>query len=822
MQRDAPKTGTPEADTPQATTDPALYALAQAAKVQITYKDGTGTMRSAPAPALRRILLALGLPAATPEEARASLARLRAAHVAPGLPDVVVVWTDQPRKVQVRVPVGQAGDPIDLRVLFEQGGERDWTHTPQRQGAVLHAEGHTIVAHDVAIPSALPVGYHTLEVRLGEDIHRAHLLVAPPEAPRIDTPEWGLFVPTYALHRSDDHGIGDLGSLQRLAAWMSEEGGTTIATLPLLDTFLDAPIHDPSPYAPVSRRFWSPLLIDPTLEPEHRHPRVRRIHEDPDHRDALDALRDGAYVDHAQVWRLKSRLLLAMAEALEAEDGTRRRTFRNWVRNHPDVERYACFRAATARHGPWHDWPAAAQEGDLSDMDIDADLVRLHTYAQWVADGQVARIEAAGKGKVRLHLDLPLGAHADGYDTWNDRAAYATGIETGAPPDGFFEKGQKWGFQPLNPRRLRQSGYRHFAACLRHHLRHASVLRIDHVMSLHRLFWVPQGSEATDGAYVHYPDDELYAVVLIEAHRAGALIVGEDLGTVPRRVHEAMDRHHLHRTYVFQLQARTGEGRPPTPGHNTLSTLNTHDMVPFAAWWHAHDVTQRVERGFLTESKAASARAHRELLKARVLKGLRATLMNANPPAAGKAEEQQTAAGRSKEGSATERPGGRPDDEPPHGAERDGPPRAESTARAALAGDMPLSGAGGGQDADGGEAGEAGVGDARDATDAVDPAGPVTPKVAPGVALATARDIALRFLFRSPAALVIVNVEDLWFETAPQNQPGYGPDSPEGRRNWARRTRYPIERITQDPEIERLIQELAPLRPHTDGREPDA
>jgi 4-alpha-glucanotransferase len=256
--------------------------------------------------------------------------------------------------------------------------------------------------------------------------------------------------------------------------------------------------------------------------------------------------------------------------------------------------------------------------------------VRYHQYVQLVAEDQLGEISGA-RGSVPavrrpgtgLYLDFPLGVSPGGYDTWRYRDAFAHDASVGAPPDVFFSRGQDWGFPPTHPERQREDGYTYLRAALRNLLRHAGSLRIDHVMGLHRLYWVPPGSDARDGVYVQYRAAELYAILALESHRAGAAVVGEDLGTVPRYVQQAMARHGILRSYVLQLAPLAGSvGRPPPL---SVASLNTHDLPTFAGFWQGLDIEDRLAKGLLDPKDVRKERSER----ARQRKLLRGALREA-------------------------------------------------------------------------------------------------------------------------------------------------------------------------------------------------
>jgi 4-alpha-glucanotransferase len=212
----------------------------------------------------------------------------------------------------------------------------------------------------------------------------------------------------------------------------------------------------------------------------------------------------------------------------------------------------------------------------------------------------------------------------DGYDVWRERSSFALDAAAGSPPDPFFTRGQDWGFHPLHPERIREQGYGYVVACLRHLLKQAGVLRIDHVMSLHRLYWVPRGFDARHGVYVRYRPEELYAILALESDRSGTVIVGEDLGTVPGSVRRAMERHRIYRSHILQMELRPEPRRAIDPAPSrSLASLNTHDLPPFAGFWKGADLAYRTEQGWLDEAGARRERDERRRLRDAMVRYLR-------------------------------------------------------------------------------------------------------------------------------------------------------------------------------------------------------
>jgi 4-alpha-glucanotransferase len=330
-------------------------------------------------------------------------------------------------------------------------------------------------------------------------------------------------------------------------------------------------------------------------------------------------------------------------------------------------------------------------------------------YVQWVAEQQIeiASVHARDSGG-GLYLDLPLGVNPAGYDTWREREAFLAGLSAGAPPDPFFTKGQKWGLPPLNPHGLRQRGYRHLAACLRHHMRHAALLRIDHIMGFHRLFCVPRDADATEGVYVRYPAEEFYAVLKIESERARCAVAGEDLGTVPDRVRSSMRRHGIDQLYVMQFSF-DGK-RVATPPAASVASLNTHDMAPFAGFYNGADIDYRVDLGLMTRNEARAESQGRAGMRRALSAFLRGEgfLLDGENPAA-----------------------------------------ADAAMRALL-----------------------------------------------------------KFLAKSAAAMVLINLEDLWGEVEQQNTPGTTSE----RVNWKRRAGRSFEEFSRDAAILKLLREVDAMR----------
>lgn len=579
-----------------------LHRLCRWYGVEPYYRDYEGKIRAAGTESLLAVLRALGAPVTGPADLPGALRERRQQYWRRCCEPVTVTWSGRPPCIELRLPAGRAVGPLVCRLLLEDG--RVWQRVvdPDRLPIlrVAEVEGAVFAARQFILPAGLPWGYHRLHLRLPGLTGEGLLIVAPYRAWDKATARgkhlWGCFLPLYALHSHRSLGAGDFGDLEALSLWVNSLGGSFTGTLPFLAAFLDEPFA-PSPYQPASRLFWNEFYLDISRLEEVRQCReARDFLNSASFREEIAALRAATLVDYRRGMALKRRLLTLCARSFFAGDPGRRVEMEAWLAGNREARDYACFRAAVEKqHVTWPGWPARMREGNLREGDYDQGAMEYHLYVQWQAHRQVqalaARARRSGQG---LYLDLPLGVHGEGYDVWRHRRAFALAASSGAPPDALFRQGQDWGFPPFHPEGIREDGYSYYIACLRHHLRHAGILRLDHVMGLHHLYWIPRGLAATEGVYVRYHPREFYAILALESWRHGTVLVGEDLGTVPAYVRRAMTRHNINRMYILasEYTGKTGRALTPVPP-GSLAGLNTHDMPPFAAFWQEKEKNSR-------------------------------------------------------------------------------------------------------------------------------------------------------------------------------------------------------------------------------------
>ena len=627
-----------------------MKALARLWGVQESYHDIEGNPRHASRDALVAILAALGAP--IPEsgaDATAVDAAVRLRHRQlweRAIEPVNVAWDGHLRTVLVRLPAPDPPGTLTFRLEAEDGQTATFSAGVSQAVALARSEvdGGSFVALDVPVHRRFALGYHRLWVE-GCGIRGHTLVIAAPRhafagalgpaaAARGGGSQrlWGVFAPLYALSsktRPASMGIGDVADLRTLLDLVADLGGDLVATLPLLPTFLDEQF-EPSPYSPVSRRFWNEIFIDLGAVPEvaASTAATEALH---DGRQLLE--RSGALqsrlVDYAAVARAKRRVLSAAAAQLLESGSPRRAALERFAAGHPLLDSYAAFRAACEHfRTPWQRWPDAARAGHLDDSVAPPAARHFHRYVQWIAETQLA--EASRSAGAVLLFDLPLGGHPAGYDVWRERDLFLAGLTTGAPPDPLNLQGQDWGNPPLHPDRLRETGYAYAISCIRHLLAHSGVLRVDHVMGLHRAFVLPRRELAHGGAYLRYHPAEAYAILCLESHRArggaGAMIVGEDLGTVPAYIRREMAAHGIYRCYVAQFAIGPGE----QDGHavldrvprDCLASLNTHDVAPFAAWWRGTDLEVSRGLGLMNDAEAEAMAEQRAGERARLVAAL--------------------------------------------------------------------------------------------------------------------------------------------------------------------------------------------------------
>jgi 4-alpha-glucanotransferase len=618
----------PAAPAREHALDPEVLArLAATAGIGADWWDVAGQRHAVSADTQRALLAAMGLAVGNTDDARAHLAQLAADGDRRALPCVAVFAAGAPARVAVPLDPPARGSPRSLVLSLADGTALDLPFPGEsaERRSVLAADGLPVVQAWLDLP-ALPPGRHRLFD--ADRPEKGCALVATPGRCHWPEPLWaggrrfGLAAQLYALQRDGDCGIGDFTTLAEIAVDAAAAGAVTVGLNPLHALF-PCDRERASPYQPLDRRFLDPLAIDVVSIPELRasEPALRLYAS---HADAIAALRAAPLVDYTGVGRIKDSILHACHEAFERRDPgePRPRAFAEFVEAGGSALRdFAVFSALSEAHGgaPWMSWPSALRQPDsagvLAFAREHAVRVRYHLYLQWIADSQLGaaaeRASAAGLA-LGFYRDLAVGAAPDGAENWSQPALLGRGASVGAPPDTFSPAGQNWGLPPPIPHALRADAYAAQAALFAANMRHAGGLRIDHAMGLQRLFWIPEGAMAADGAYVHYPVADLVGVLAHESVRARCFVVGENLGTVPDGLRERLDAAAILSYRVLWFERAGHAFLPPAayPAHAAACT-STHDLPTIPGWWQGSDIAERERLGLLPADAARRAEEER-------------------------------------------------------------------------------------------------------------------------------------------------------------------------------------------------------------------
>jgi 4-alpha-glucanotransferase len=497
-----------------------------------------------------------------------------------GYEDAFGRWRATSEQTRARLRDAMGVGPEEIRAVGDASVHvvRQGQILPLRGPAEIVLEDGTVRPVVAAVPGDLPLGYHRLRPLRGTVA--VHLIVTPGGCHLpAGLQTWGWAAQAYAVRSAESWGFGDLGDLHRLGRWSATALGAGFLLVNPLHAATPVPPLQPSPYSPSSRLYRNPLYI--------------RVEEAPGAAEArLDvtvlaatarALNATRRIDRDRVWELKRRALEAIWRSFGGDPA-----FEQYRREEGEaLERFATFCALAERHGPaWRRWaeayrdPASPAVGRFTAAH--ADRVRFHQWLQWVLDRQLERVAA----EIRLIQDLPVGIDPDGADAWAWQRLLATGATIGAPPDRYNTAGQNWGLAPLVPFRLRETAYEPFIRTIRASLRHAGGLRIDHAMGLFHLFWIPEDGEPAAGAFVRYPADDLLGIVALESHRARAVVVAEDLGTVEPEARVRLVEHRMLSWRVLWFETEPPASYPRL----SLASVTTHDLPTIAGLWSGADL----------------------------------------------------------------------------------------------------------------------------------------------------------------------------------------------------------------------------------------
>ena len=602
--------------------------VARLVGIEPSYTDALGRTRQVSDDTLLALIGAFGLPAdptraldlLAEEERRAPLGvgpihfvRAEAAH-----PALVLRLPDNCRE-------------ISWSCRLENG--------EHRSGRRVAVSGRGAKQFSMPLPAGLPIGYHQLDLEAGGVMAQPGLIVAPARCHLAvelgpGARSWGLTCQLYGLRSARNWGMGDFTDLAMFARATGSCAATTLGINPLHALFAAEPLHI-SPYSPSSRIWLDYLYIDVAAVPGFPDDKpVHALVESGWFGLTRAAARSSGVIDYGAVAACKRPVLEALFRRFQlrelggdcAAKSDLGRAFRDFQRcNGRSLADFAVFEALDEHYRRdngrvgWRGWPLSVRNPRSPEVAVFAsthrDRVEFFQFLQWEADRQLAAAATAGREaglSLGLYRDLAVGVDPNGAEAWADHELVAPGATIGAPPDAFNRSGQNWGLAPVNPLVLRRQGFAPFIASLRANMRHAGILRIDHVMSLNRLFWIPSGMEATLGAYVSYPFDDLLRLVALESQRNGCAVIGEDLGTVPVGFRETMQSADILSYRVLLFERRQDGGFAPPAEYPALAAASagTHDLPTIKGFWLGNDLAWRRRLGLYADEEAAEAESN--------------------------------------------------------------------------------------------------------------------------------------------------------------------------------------------------------------------
>jgi 4-alpha-glucanotransferase len=587
--------------------------------VETEYVDNSGVRRSVPSATLVALFAALGYPAATPDEAQASIERFRGRAVAYMMEPVVVCRDDEAAaSTYVTLPTADANQRLRWDLALEAGGgsqgETRFADLALVEQFAVGGQAHEKRRLD--LPGLLPLGYHRVRVGIADRSAEGTVIVAPRQAyvpPALASGRgiWGIAVQLYSLRSARNWGVGDLTDLGDFVRHAAAASAGAISLNPLHALFPDDP-EAASPYSPSSRLYSNVLYLDvEAIEDFAECPEAQAQAASPEWQADLQRLRDCELVDYVQATERKLLMFERLYRSFRSRhleiDDPRAGEFRAYQgREGTALRRFAVFHALREFLGkaqtdirPWRAWPAEFRDPDspaVMRFAIDnLERIEFFEYLQWQFDRQLETCAATAQSlgmPIGLYSDLAVGVDANGAEAWASQNAIVSGWSVGAPPDPWNMKGQSWGLPPFDPLALRALAYQPLIDTFRANMRHAGALRIDHILGFRRLFWIPAGAPPSEGVYVRNPFDDIVGVLALESHRHQCLIIGEDLGTLPEGLREQLAEAAIlsYRLLYFEREIDGTFCQPAAYPRQALVAVGTHDLPTLPAYWKAVDL----------------------------------------------------------------------------------------------------------------------------------------------------------------------------------------------------------------------------------------
>jgi len=598
-----------------------LSALADRFGVATSYFDWSGRQIAVSQSTVVAVLAALGVQADTEEHCAAALSDVERRYWSNTLPPTVIARSGAETAFWVHV---DHGDPAHVWIRLEDGTVRSGIRQAENFTAPFNLDGRLIGEATFVLPSDLPLGYHRLHLRSGSAASDTMVIVTPSWLGLPDRMgarrAWGLATQLYSVRSHGSWGIGDLTDLADLAVWAGSQHGADYVLVNPLHAAAPTTPMEPSPYLPTSRRFVNPLYlrveaVDEFADMSGRG-RIRKLH-----RAAVTRAAESDVIDRDHAWEAK-RAACKLVYRVRRSAGRELAFTAYKQREGAALDDFATWCALAEKYGgDWRRWPKELQHPGSPEVsrftEKHSGAVDFHRWLQWQLDEQLANAQAqAVRTGMALGImaDLAVGVHPTGADSWALQNVLALGVTAGAPPDEFNQLGQDWSQPPWRPDQLEELGYQPFRTLIQAVLRHAGGVRIDHIIGLFRLWWIPEGAAPTEGTYVRYNHDAMIGIVALEAYRAGAVVVGEDLGTVEPWVRDYLRERGLLGTSILWFEVDTA-GRGPLQAERwrelCLSSVTTHDLPPTPGYLAGEHVRLRNELGLLTRPASQELDDHR-------------------------------------------------------------------------------------------------------------------------------------------------------------------------------------------------------------------
>lgn len=562
-----------------------LRCAARAWGLQPSYIANQKALWSPPQSLLQVLSDLTQTPITSNEDLQRLLKKRRQKYLQEGLEKSWVLWGGNPKPITLYFDSNQNIHDLCAQATLEDGTTLTLSPT------ILSV---TQKSHHVRIKltwlEQLPLGYHRLLLQVGERKLESLLICAPEklETAKVLDHSWGPFVPLYALRTDSEWGIGSLKELKQTLHECGKYGAKWLGTLPLLAVNLDPEDCDPSPYSALTRLFWNEIFLDVEgLVEKYNNSSARALIRTPEFQSELTALRATTHVDYHRVYKAKKKVLKILSDSFFSQNKHLEIPYLDFVRDNPEIDSYARFRSFNEAEQNFH---------------------RFVQYEMNEGLREISKTLPQG-----LYLDFPVGVNDAGFDFREFHSVFFKEVSVGAPPEEVFQQGQDWGFPAFNPFTHREEGYKYLRKSLRNHLKYCKILRMDHVMGLYRVFSIPKKRTAHEGVYLRFPQEDLFAVSMLEAYKAQADIVGENLGTVPAAVDEFLHKRNINGMWVFQMETwrKPHETFDQVP-KNAMISFNNHDMPMWSSFMKGTDLDLVCSLNILADKSRIKFQADRK------------------------------------------------------------------------------------------------------------------------------------------------------------------------------------------------------------------